>query len=65
MNSQKITAALEVAFALIKSGMDIYNIVAGRTDITDAEFADILQSQDTAQAKARARLQALIDSHKE
>lgn len=58
--SPKIITAIQVAQGLIKAGIEIFNLLNGKEDLTDAELQAIIDKQNAAQAKARDELNELL-----
>ncbi len=56
----KILAAIQVGMGLIQSGVQIYQLVAGKSNLTDDELNALIDAQDQAQAVARQKLTDLL-----
>lgn len=56
----KILAGLDIAFGLIKSGQEIYALLKGKNDLTDADLQELIAKQNEAQKTAREKLEALL-----
>ena len=56
----KIIAAIDIAGGLIKSGVEIYDLVKNGEDLTEKDLQKIIDRQNAAQAAARQKIKELI-----
>jgi hypothetical protein len=59
---EKILVGLDIAFGLVKAGSEIYNLLKGKTDLSDDDLKDLIDKQNEAQATARQKLEDLLNT---
>lgn len=61
MDIKKIGAAIDIGLGLIKAGSDILDLLKKGNELTPKQLQEIIAKQNAAQAKASAKLKALLD----
>lgn len=57
---EKIQLAINIGMGLVSAATEIFQLVNGKTDITDEELKAIIDKANVEQADARAKLAELL-----
>lgn len=61
MDATKINAAIGIAFNLISSGVEIYNALKNKDNLSNDELLAIINRENEEQDKARQKLKELLE----
>lgn len=62
MDPVKLNAAIGIAFNLITSGVEIFNTLKGKEEITNEELLALIDRENNEQVEARQKLKDLLEN---